>query len=72
MQPFGNATLGKAGLVLIPIFVAVSTFGAANLSIYQSSRLTFAAARDGVLPDFLSGLHTKYKTPVPALVLLVR
>ena len=70
-QTFGEATLGKAGLVVIPILVAVSTFGTANLSIYASSRLIFGAARDGLLPEFLSGLHTKYKTPVPALVLLV-
>ena len=71
LQPFGDATLGKAGLVLIPIFVAFSTFGAANGSVYTSSRLIFGAARDSLLPDCLSGLHTKYKTPVPALFFLV-
>ena len=71
MQPFGDATLGKAGLVIIPIFVAFSTFGAANGSIYTSSRQIFGAARDRLLPDSLSGLHTKYKTPVPAIILLV-
>ena len=71
LQPFGDATLGNAGLVIIPIFVAFSTFGAANGSVYTSSRLIFGAARDRLLPDFLSGLHTKYKTPVPAIILLV-
>ena len=71
LQPFGDATLGKAGLVLIPIFVAFSTFGAANGSVYTSSRLIFGAARDHLLPDSLSGLHTKYKTPVPATLFLV-
>ena len=71
MQPFGDATLGKAGLIIIPIFVAFSTFGAANGSVYTSSRLIFGAARDHLLPDSLSGLHTKYKTPVPAIILLV-
>ena len=71
MQPFGEVTMGKAGLVVIPILVALSTFGAANGSVYTSSRLIFGAAREGLLPDCLSGLHTKYKTPVPALILLV-
>ena len=56
---------------MIPILVAFSTFGAANGSIYISSRLIFGAARDSLLPDFLSGLHVKYKTPIPALIFLV-
>ena len=56
---------------MIPILVALSTFGAANMSVYSSSRLIFGAARDHLLPDFLSGLHTKYRTPIPALILLV-
>lgn len=72
MQPFGAATLGKAGLILIPILVSFSTFGAANGSIYITSRLIFGAARDSLLPDFLRGLHVKRRTPVPALILLVR
>ena len=72
MQPFGEATLGKAGLIVIPILVSFSTFGAANGSIYITSRLIFGAARDNLLPDFLRSLHTKRRTPVPALILLVR
>ena len=72
LQPFGAATLGKAGLIVIPILVSFSTFGAANGSIYITSRLIFGAARDNLLPDFLRGLHVKRRTPVPALILLVR
>ena len=56
---------------MIPILVALTTFGAANGSVYLSSRLIFGAARDCFLPDFLSGLHNKYRTPVPALIMLV-
>lgn len=72
LQPFGAATLGKAGLIVIPILVSFSTFGAANGSIYITSRLIFGAARDNLLPDFLRGLHVKRRTPIPALILLVR
>ena len=71
MQPFGEATLGKAGLVVIPIIVACSTFGSANGGIYTSSRSMFGAAKDRLLPDVLSGLHTQYRTPVPAIIYLV-
>ena len=57
--------------MVIPILVSFSTFGAANGSIYITSRLIFGAAREQLLPEFLSSLHTKFRTPVPALILLV-
>lgn len=38
MQTFGEAVLGKAGLVIIPLLVAVSTLGAANEMLYGASR----------------------------------
>ena len=63
--------MGKAGLFVIPMLVAFSTFGAANGSTYTSSRSVFGAAKDHLLPDFLSGLHTRYRTPVPAILFLV-
>ena len=53
-------------------YISFSTFGATNGSIYITSRLIFGAARDNLLPDFLRGLHVKRRTPVPALILLVR
>ena len=34
-------------------------------------RVIFSAARDGSLPDALSGLHVKQKTPVAAVMFLV-
>ena len=37
-QPFGEAVLGKAALVIFPVMVAVSTFGASLLSYYLASR----------------------------------
>ena len=35
------------------------------------SRVKFVAARDGLLPSFLSGVHNKYRTPLPAIVVSV-
>ena len=51
--------------------VALSTGGASLASVYTASRLIFAAARDGMLPEALSGLHKTKKTPVPAIILQV-
>ena len=34
-------------------------------------RVKFVAARDGLLPSFLCGVHNKYRTPLPAIVVSV-
>ncbi len=60
--------MGVAGLVIIPLLVSVSTFGSANGSLYSGSRVAFVAAREGHLPEFLSGTHATAKTPIPTIV----
>ena len=67
---FGKAALGVSGLVIIPLFVAISTFGALNSSFFGASRIILSSARDGLLPDALSGVHRTCKTPNPAVLLL--
>ncbi|XP_032238831.2 b(0,+)-type amino acid transporter 1 isoform X4 [Nematostella vectensis] len=52
----------------IPIFVACSTFGAANGSAFSGGRLVYVAAREGHLPEFLAMVHTKRHTPLPAML----
>ena len=51
--------------------MAISTFGAANGNMFTSARIVFASARDGSLPHMFSGIHTTYRTPVPAVLLMV-
>ena len=34
-------------------------------------RVKFVAARDGLLPSFLCGVHNTYRTPLPAIVVSV-
>ena len=68
--PFGKATLGTAGLVIIPLLVAFSTFGAANGNVFAGSRIMLSTARDGLLLDALSGLHRTFRTPVPGVIVL--
>lgn len=71
MQPFGETTLGNFGLVIIPFLVAISNFGSLVGTVFTGSRVTFTAARDGLLPEFLSGIHRDFKTPLPAIFMLV-
>ncbi|KPM07923.1 amino acid transporter-like protein 4 [Sarcoptes scabiei] len=64
---WGNKILGFASII-IPISVALSSFGAGNGSCFTSGRLAFAAAREGHLLDVLSFIDMKRYTPSPALV----
>jgi L-type amino acid transporter 9 len=65
---FGEVVLGGVGMVVIPLIVAVSGFGAGLASLYSASRLVFAAARGGQLPEALSGIHRDWHTPVMAIL----
>ena len=57
--------------MVIPVLVSVSTFGASMVSLFSASRVVFVAAREGHLPEVLSGVHATAKTPVPALIIQV-
>lgn len=54
---------------IIPIFVAMSTFGTGNGSLFSGGRLMFVAARNEHLPDVLAMVHVKKYTPSPAIIL---
>lgn len=64
---WANRVLGTAAII-IPISVAFSTFGAANGSCFTCSRLAYAAAREGHLPEVLAHLHVTKKTPILSLL----
>ena len=66
--PFGKTTLGTAGLIIIPILVAISTFGTTVGSFFSQSRVILSSAREGLFPSALGGVHQTYKTPVPAII----
>ena len=38
LQPFGVAVMGRAGLIVIPLLVAISTFGSNVLTMFIASR----------------------------------
>jgi len=64
---FGNRILGPMAW-LMPLSVAISTFGAANGTIFAAGRLCYVASREGHLVDVLSFVHVKKLTPAPALL----
>merc|ERR1719348_2484073 len=55
---------------LIPIFVAMSTFGGVNGILLTSSRLFYAGAVEGQMPEILSMIQVDKMTPAPAVLIV--
>ncbi|KAJ6637643.1 Y+L amino acid transporter 2 [Pseudolycoriella hygida] len=52
----------------IPVFVALSTFGAVNGILLTSSRLFYAGACEGQMPEILTMIQIQRFTPTPAVL----
>lgn len=65
----GGIVLGDFGKAIIVVGAAMSCFGLISGDIMSSSRLPYAAARDGLLPKFLSTIHPRYATPHVAILI---
>ncbi|XP_073970334.1 large neutral amino acids transporter small subunit 2 isoform X2 [Rhodnius prolixus] len=52
----------------IPVFVALSTFGAVNGILLTSSRLFYAGACEGQMPEILTMIQINRLTPTPAVL----
>lgn len=63
------ALFGRVGVVLVSIFVMISTFSSLNGSMLASPRIFFAMADDGMLFEPIARVHPRYKTPYVSIVL---
>ncbi|XP_063376427.1 large neutral amino acids transporter small subunit 2 [Cydia fagiglandana] len=64
---FGERLFGAWSWV-IPVFVALSTFGGVNGVLFTSARLFATGAQEGHMPAFFSLFHVKRQTPIPSLL----
>ncbi|CAG9760167.1 unnamed protein product [Ceutorhynchus assimilis] len=64
---FANKLFGPLALS-IPVFVALSTFGAVNGILLTSSRLFYAGACNGQMPEILTMIQAQRLTPAPSVL----
>ncbi|HEY2153425.1 MAG TPA: amino acid permease, partial [Vicinamibacterales bacterium] len=63
------AIFGRGGVVLVSMFVMISSFSSLNGSMLASPRVFFAMADDGMFFETIAKVHPKYKTPHVAILL---
>src|SRR3954466_15103747 len=63
------AIFGRAGVVLVSLFVMISSFSSLNGSMLASPRIFFAMADDGLLFPTIAKVHPRYQTPYVAILL---
>ena len=61
--------LGRFGAPLMGLAGLVATLSSLNTAMISSTRIALALSRDGYLPPFLSRVHPRFKTPLPAILL---
>merc|ERR1719312_1872460 len=66
---FAEITYGPMAF-LVPVFVALSTFGGVNGILLTSSRLFYAGACEGQMPEILSMIQVNKMTPAPAVMIV--
>src|SRR5436190_11827970 len=63
------AIFGRAGVVLVSMFVMISSFSSLNGSMLASPRVFFAMADDGLFFEKIARIHPRYRTPYVAILL---
>ena len=60
---------GRAGVVLVSLFVMISSFSSVNGSMLAAPRVFFAMAADGLFFRALARVHPRFQTPHVAILL---
>src|ERR687887_233340 len=63
-----QALFGRAGVVLVSVFVMISSFSSLNGSMLASPRVFFAMAEDRLLFPAIAKVHPRYRTPYVAIL----
>jgi len=63
------ALFGRTGVVLVSVFVMISSFSSLNGSMLASPRVFFAMADDGLFFEPIARIHPRFKTPYVAILL---
>src|SRR5213593_3137514 len=63
------ALFGRTGVVLVTVFVMISSFSSLNGSMLASPRVFFAMADDGLFFEWIARIHPRFKTPYVAILL---
>src|SRR6476620_591342 len=63
------ALFGRTGVVLVSMFVMISSFSSLNGSMLASPRVFFAMADDGLFFERIARVHPRYQTPYVAILL---
>jgi APA family basic amino acid/polyamine antiporter len=63
------ALFGQTGVVLVSVFVMISSFSSLNGSMLASPRVFFAMADDGLFFESIAKVHPRFKTPYVAIIL---
>ena len=63
------ALFGRTGVVLVSVFVMISSFSSLNGSMLASPRVFFAMADDGMFFETIAKVHPRFKTPHVAILL---
>jgi APA family basic amino acid/polyamine antiporter len=63
------ALFGRTGVVLVSIFVMISSFSSLNGSMLASPRVFFAMADDGLFFETIAKVHPRFRTPYVAILL---
>jgi amino acid transporter len=64
-----QSLFGRAGVVLVSLFVMISSFSSVNGSMLAAPRVFFAMAGDGLFFPALARVHPRFHTPHVAILL---